>query len=66
MRITRRKPTAECFNGVKFERPVKEQNCECTKANYGCEMGFTRDVSTGEEAFDFTKQYEGRSPTVLF
>ncbi|CAD7952931.1 unnamed protein product [Amoebophrya sp. A25] len=42
--IIRRKPTAECFNGEKFERPVFERNCECRPINYQCEMGFTRPV----------------------
>lgn len=44
MVITRRKPTAECFNGEKFERPSFQKNCECSRLNYQCEMGFRRGV----------------------
>jgi len=42
---TRRKPTSECFNGEKFERPVTRTSCTCTKADYECELGFQRDVN---------------------
>ncbi|CAD7967065.1 unnamed protein product [Amoebophrya sp. A120] len=42
--ITRRKPTSECFNGEKFERPVFQKNCECSQVNFQCEMGFQRAV----------------------
>mmetsp|Transcript_58242 Transcript_58242/g.176090 ORF Transcript_58242/g.176090 Transcript_58242/m.176090 type:complete len:868 (+) Transcript_58242:55-2658(+) len=45
---TRRKKTAECFNGEKFERPVTKKNCACTQENYECEIGFTRKVGAME------------------
>mmetsp|Transcript_9585 Transcript_9585/g.17178 ORF Transcript_9585/g.17178 Transcript_9585/m.17178 type:complete len:882 (-) Transcript_9585:147-2792(-) len=45
---TRRKPTSECFNGEKFERPVNKKACSCTQDNFECEMGFTRDVGSSE------------------
>ncbi|CAD7949928.1 unnamed protein product [Amoebophrya sp. A120] len=45
---TRRKPTAECFNGEQFERPVQKKNCQCTQEDYMCELGFTREVGAME------------------
>ncbi|CAD7936774.1 unnamed protein product [Amoebophrya sp. A25] len=45
---TRRKPSAECFNGEAFERPVTKKSCQCTPEDYMCELGFTRNVGSME------------------
>ena len=39
---TRRKQTSECFNEEQFQHPVEKRNCECTRADYECHMGFIR------------------------
>lgn len=39
---TRRKQSSECFNEEQFQHPVEKRNCECTRADYECEMGFIR------------------------
>ncbi|CAG9311653.1 unnamed protein product [Blepharisma stoltei] len=36
----RRKRESECFNGEQFERGTFKYNCECTKADYECDLGF--------------------------
>jgi len=38
----RRKRSAECYNGVKFEHPISIENCECTEEDYECDYGFAR------------------------
>ena len=40
--FTRRKQSSECFNSEKFEHPVEKRHCECTRADFECEMGFIR------------------------
>mmetsp|Transcript_57564 Transcript_57564/g.167171 ORF Transcript_57564/g.167171 Transcript_57564/m.167171 type:complete len:931 (+) Transcript_57564:102-2894(+) len=45
---TRRKRTAQCWNGEKFERPVVQKKCACTQADFACEIGFTRAVGSKE------------------
>lgn len=45
---TRRKPTSECFNGEKFERPVVKKNCACTQQDFDCEIGFARKIGSME------------------
>eukprot|EP00397_Hematodinium_sp_SG-2012_P006934 GEMP01006971.1.p1 GENE.GEMP01006971.1~~GEMP01006971.1.p1 ORF type:complete len:841 (+),score=152.98 GEMP01006971.1:153-2675(+) len=44
--FSRRKPTAECWNGELFERPITEKFCKCTISNYECELGFLREVGS--------------------
>jgi len=39
---TRRKQASECFNSEQFQHPVEKRNCECTRADYECEIGFIR------------------------
>jgi hypothetical protein len=39
---TRRKSSSECFNDEAFQHPVDKRNCECTRADFECEMGFIR------------------------
>ena len=39
---TRRKQTSECFNSEQFQHPVEKRNCECTRADFECEIGFIR------------------------
>jgi len=48
---TRRKPTSECFNGERFERPSNQKTCECTQEDFECEVGFTRKVGSMECKF---------------
>jgi len=45
---TRRKRTAQCWNGENFERAVTKKNCACTQEDFACEMGFTRSVGSTE------------------
>jgi len=45
---TRRKRTSQCWNGEKFERPVVQNKCACTKSDYACEIGFSRVVGSTE------------------
>jgi hypothetical protein len=40
--FTRRKASSECFNEEAFQHPVEKRNCECTRADFECEMGFIR------------------------
>lgn len=39
---TRRKQSSECFNNEQFQHPVEKRNCECTRADFECEIGFIR------------------------
>ena len=39
---TRRKQHSECFNEEQFQHPAEKRSCECTRADYECEMGFIR------------------------
>ncbi len=39
---SRRKRDSDCFNGIKFERPLSTENCDCTEEDYECDFGFAR------------------------
>lgn len=45
---TRRKQNAKCFTGVKKQLPVQYKTCECTPADFECEVDFYRPVGNGE------------------
>jgi len=38
----RRKRSAECFNGEKFERAIYYDECECTEEDWECDLGHSR------------------------
>ena len=42
VQYTRRKQSSECFNEEAFQHPVDKRSCECTRADFECEMGFLR------------------------
>jgi len=48
---TRRKRTSQCWNGEKFERPVRQKACACTQSDFMCDIGFTRSVGATECVF---------------
>lgn len=41
----RRKPHANCYNGLTYERPYKTEICYCNKWDFECDFGFTRSSS---------------------
>lgn len=45
---TRRKRISQCWNGEKFERPVVQKTCTCTKEDFACNIGFVRPVGSTE------------------
>uniref|UniRef100_A0A336LRR7 Sortilin-related receptor n=1 Tax=Culicoides sonorensis TaxID=179676 RepID=A0A336LRR7_CULSO len=42
----RRKPHAQCHNGLNYERPYKTEICGCNKWDFECDYGFTRPSSS--------------------
>lgn len=40
----RRKPHANCHNGLTYERPYRTEKCKCNKYDFDCDFGFTRPV----------------------
>lgn len=42
----RRKPHANCYNGVGYERPIRQEICKCSRWDFDCDFGFSR---TGTE-----------------
>jgi len=40
---TRRKQDSECFNGEDFEGVIREEYCQCTEADYECDVGWEMD-----------------------
>lgn len=38
----RRKPHANCYNGLDYERPVRQEVCQCNLWDFECDFGFTR------------------------
>ena len=44
---TRRKRSAECFNGMHHERGIKIHDCECVDQDWECDIGYTRRVDGG-------------------
>ncbi|KAJ1609757.1 putative sortilin [Cryptosporidium canis] len=45
---TRKKQTAECYNGQDFRRPVEKKSCACTEEDFTCEFGFSRQIGSFE------------------
>ncbi|KAH8585131.1 sortilin [Cryptosporidium sp. chipmunk genotype I] len=45
---TRKKQTAECYNGQDFRRPVEKKLCTCTEEDFTCEFGFSRQIGSFE------------------
>ncbi|KAF7456639.1 putative sortilin [Cryptosporidium felis] len=43
---TRKKQTAECYNGQDFRRPVEKKSCACTEEDFTCEFGFSRQIGS--------------------
>ncbi|EEA07756.1 BNR/Asp-box repeat-containing protein [Cryptosporidium muris RN66] len=46
--FTRKKQTAECYNGKDFRRPVEKNICQCTEEDFTCDFGFTRSIGSYE------------------
>ena len=44
VQYTRRKQSSECFNEEQFQHPADKRSCECSRADYECEMGFIRTI----------------------
>jgi len=62
---TRRKSTSQCWNGEQFERPVVSKKCQCSKADYACDLGFMRDVGSKDCVFGGSDMMPARFvPTV--
>jgi len=40
---TRRKQHSECFNGEDFEGVIVSASCDCTEADYECDVGWEMD-----------------------
>lgn len=40
IKYVRRKRDAACFNPENFERPISIKRCECTDADWECDVGF--------------------------
>ncbi|XP_001688250.2 sortilin-related receptor [Anopheles gambiae] len=38
----RRKPHANCHNGIGYERPIRQEVCECNSWDFECDYGFVR------------------------
>ncbi|XP_058466286.1 sortilin-related receptor-like [Malaya genurostris] len=38
----RRKPHANCYNGIDYERPIRQQVCSCNGWDFECDFGFSR------------------------
>ncbi|XP_053670657.1 sortilin-related receptor-like [Anopheles nili] len=38
----RRKPHANCHNGIGYERPIRQEVCECNTWDFECDYGFVR------------------------
>uniref|UniRef100_A0AAG5DRM1 Sortilin-related receptor n=1 Tax=Anopheles atroparvus TaxID=41427 RepID=A0AAG5DRM1_ANOAO len=38
----RRKPHANCHNGIDYERPIRQEVCECNTWDFECDYGFMR------------------------
>uniref|UniRef100_A0A182RW24 Sortilin-related receptor n=1 Tax=Anopheles funestus TaxID=62324 RepID=A0A182RW24_ANOFN len=38
----RRKPHANCHNGLGYERPIRQEVCECNSWDFECDYGFVR------------------------
>lgn len=38
----RRKPHANCHNGIDYERPIRQEVCECNTWDFECDYGFVR------------------------
>uniref|UniRef100_A0A182QTE4 Sortilin-related receptor n=1 Tax=Anopheles farauti TaxID=69004 RepID=A0A182QTE4_9DIPT len=38
----RRKPHANCHNGAGYERPIRQEVCECNNWDFECDYGFMR------------------------
>jgi hypothetical protein len=56
VQYTRRKQSSECFNEEKFQHPVEKKNCECTRADYECSMGFIRIIGDSDcQPYDVDK-----------
>uniref|UniRef100_A0A2M4B8R2 Sortilin-related receptor n=1 Tax=Anopheles marajoara TaxID=58244 RepID=A0A2M4B8R2_9DIPT len=36
----RRKPHVNCHNGVDYERPIRQEVCECNRWDFECDFGF--------------------------
>lgn len=49
---TRRKRTSQCFNGEQFERPVVKKTCLCTREDYVCDAGFSRELGSTDCVFN--------------
>lgn len=45
---TRKKQTAECYNGQDFRRPIERKLCSCTEEDFTCEFGFSRQIGSFE------------------
>ncbi|KAK6589998.1 hypothetical protein RS030_192776 [Cryptosporidium xiaoi] len=43
---TRKKQTAECYNGQDFRRPIEKKTCACTEEDFTCEFGFSRQIGS--------------------
>ncbi|XP_055591990.1 sortilin-related receptor-like [Uranotaenia lowii] len=41
----RRKPHANCYNGQDYERPIRQQVCQCTRWDFECDFGFSRNTN---------------------
>ncbi|XP_038113433.1 sortilin-related receptor [Culex quinquefasciatus] len=38
----RRKPLANCYNGIDYDRPIRQQVCMCNSYDFECDFGFSR------------------------
>uniref|UniRef100_W4VRP1 Sortilin-related receptor n=1 Tax=Corethrella appendiculata TaxID=1370023 RepID=W4VRP1_9DIPT len=38
----RRKPSANCYNGIGYERPIRTEVCPCNSWDFECDFGFTK------------------------
>ncbi len=47
VKYTRRKQNSACMTGKAHERSVFVRNCECTEADYECDIDYFRDVNAG-------------------
>ena len=45
--ITRRKRDVKCYNPLELEKKVLIENCECTEADYECDVGYERQTYEG-------------------
>lgn len=41
----RRKPHANCYNGIDYERPIRQQVCTCNSWDFECDFGFSKSAS---------------------